>query len=137
MSDPAVIVEQLSPVFVSVAQPQTGAVLVEDGASVISVAAAAAIAVSLAPAPMTPVVLSGGVGPAGPPGPGGVSATTFHQNTPATRWVIVHDLGRAPLGLDVFDGAGVLRELAAVVNEDSNTTSVTFLTPTVGSVVYS
>jgi hypothetical protein len=80
----------------------------------------------------------GPIGPEGPEGPAGssISFTTFTQSSPSTVWTIVHDLGRIPFGLQVFDGDGSERELPSITNPDHSTTIITFLTPISGKVTY-
>jgi hypothetical protein len=50
-------------------------------------------------------------------------------------WTITHDLGRLPLGVEVYDSTGQ-RRLPAVTNPDHNTTVITFNTSQTGSVVF-
>jgi hypothetical protein len=96
------------------------------------------------------VIQQGQAGPAGPPGPQGVPGPegpqgpagdltpfVYVQTTPNTTWVVTHDLGRFPVGLEIYDGNGERRELPEIENPDENTTVVTFLTPTSGRAVYS
>jgi hypothetical protein len=93
----------------------------------------------------TSISAAGPQGPPGPPGPPGPQGSAgvgaqpqvFVQTTPNTTWVITHNLGRYPLGLQVFDGNDVRRDLVEMDEVDVNTTLIRFLTPTSGKAVYS
>ena len=75
------------------------------------------------------------VAAAGPQGPAGNgSVTQFTQSTPASTWVISHNLGRA-VTAEVFVGGQLV--ITDVVITDSNTLTVIFASPQTGYVLYS
>ena len=79
----------------------------------------------------TLIEVAGTQGPQGPPGTG---ASVHNQVSPASTWTFSHSLGRLP-AVSVYDSSGNL--LLADVEATSSTISVTFASPTSGSVVFS
>ena len=70
---------------------------------------------------------TGAQGPPGPAGPPGASAASydFQQTTPATEWIVNHNLGHKPL-VQVFSTGGVEVE-AEVVHISNNQTRIYFV----------
>ena len=69
--------------------------------------------------------IQGPVGPQGPAGPATPGTTyVFEQNTPATTWTIVHNLGQYPSVTVVDSGGSVV--IGAVDYIDTNTCVVSF-----------
>jgi hypothetical protein len=72
-------------------------------------------------------------GPMGPPGAGGVAATTYlhTQTVLSTSWLINHNRGFKP-NADVFDNTG--RKIRpAVIHHTINQMELQFLTPRTGT----
>jgi hypothetical protein len=80
----------------------------------------------------TNTVSVSGSGPQGPAGTG--SEHQFTQSTPASTWIITHNLGR-PVIAQVFVG-GQLVTTDTIIT-DNNTLTVVFASPQSGYVLYS
>lgn len=77
----------------------------------------------------------GPTGPAGPPGAPGGSAYIHNQTTPASTWVIDHDLSRK-VHVTLFDVFNVVI-YADIEHGTPDQTTVTFPDPMTGSAVLS
>lgn len=79
------------------------------------------------------VILTGMSGPPGadgPPGPSG-GGYEYTQGSPATLWVINHNLGRYPV-VDTYTVGGQMMD-GAVLNTSVNQTQVSFSTAVAGT----
>lgn len=79
--------------------------------------------------------VQGAPGPQGPPGPPGGGAYLHIQDTPASVWVIDHNLGHA-VHTTLIDDNGIVMH-ADVTHGTVNQTTVSFANPKTGSVVFS
>lgn len=79
-------------------------------------------------------------GPPGPTGPQGNSggSYTHHQDVPASRWVMNHNLGYIPGGVKVYDSAGT--ECFGSIPDDApptiNQLTIDFGTASFGGLAY-
>lgn len=77
-------------------------------------------------------------GPQGPPGPAGAaggSVFTFTQSTPASTWIVDHNLGRK-VQVTIFDASGNV-VYSDVAHGSVNQATITFASPVAGSAVIS
>jgi len=74
-------------------------------------------------------------GPTGPPGPPGGAAFVYVQSTPASTWIINHNLG-ALVHVTLLNPFGVIVE-GDVTEPSINTVTIAFNTPQAGTAVIS
>lgn len=100
--------------------------------------------VQVVPLPIPETVIVPVAGPTGPPGPAGPegpegtpggSAYEYTQTVPASTWIIDHNLGRK-VHVSIFSTAEFV-VFADVFHGSPNQTTITYPTPTAGSVVIS
>lgn len=90
------------------------------------------LTVTLPPANTLTISAPGPQGPPGPSGPAG-GASSFVQSSPASTWVVTHNLGRTPI-LEVYVGG--VQVVPDVIVTSLNVATVVFATPQTGEVVY-
>ena len=79
--------------------------------------------------------VQGPMGPQGVPGAAGGTVVSLDQSTPASTWIINHNLNR-PVFVTVLNSAGE-QVFADVDQSDPNTVSIIFATPVSGKAVVS
>jgi hypothetical protein len=82
----------------------------------------------------TSVVETVSRGPQGPAGPEGSGRPfEFIQNAPATDWIVLHNLGRRPVSVMVYDSADTIL-FAGITYDNDNQITVSFTAPISGRV---
>lgn len=81
--------------------------------------------------PVAVTVVEAGVGPQGPPGPPGGGSYQHTQSTPASTWVVNHNLGFRP-DVSVFSPGGIEVE-AEIAHVSTTQTEIRFSAAATGS----
>lgn len=81
--------------------------------------------------PFAVTTIDGGVGPQGPPGPPGGGSYQHTQSTPASTWVVNHNLGFRP-DVTVFSPGGIEVE-AEIAHISTTQTEIRFSAAATGS----